>query len=76
MITSTNRFDVNEMVKFSFLNADYTQGYWTPPEDEVQIPTLPQFDDSMLRNAPPQLLRGRQVIAVLMAYMNIPNSWA
>ena len=35
------------------------QGYWTPPEDEVQIPSLPDLDEAALRHAPPQLLRGR-----------------
>ena len=35
------------------------QGYWTPPEEEVEIPKLPQYDELLLRNAPPELLRGR-----------------
>ena len=35
------------------------QGYWTPPEEEVEIPKLPQYDEMLLRNAPPELLRGR-----------------
>jgi len=35
------------------------QGYWTPPEEEVEIPQLPQYDEILLRNAPPELLRGR-----------------
>ena len=35
------------------------QGHFIPPESEVEIPTLPSFDENILRNAPPQLLRGR-----------------
>ena len=35
------------------------QGYWTPPEEEVEIPKLPQYDELLLHNAPPELLRGR-----------------
>ena len=37
---------------------DNLQGYWTPPEEECDIPTLPSFDPKLLANAPPELLRG------------------
>ena len=37
------------------------QGYWTPPEEEPDIPVLPQFDEALLAGAPPELLRSRPV---------------
>ena len=47
------------VLHFSWMNiGDYFQGYWTPPEDECDIPTLPSFDPKLLANAPPELLRG------------------
>jgi len=38
------------------------QGYWTPPEEETDIPALPQFDENLLLNAPPELLRGNRSV--------------
>ena len=57
VITSTSRFIVKECAE---TDCDFLlQGYWTPPEEEVEIPQLPQYDEMLLRNAPPELLRGR-----------------
>ena len=47
---------------------DLFQGYWTPPEDECDIPTLPSFDPKLLANAPPELLRGSRQSMVRICY--------
>ena len=47
---------------------DLFQGYWTPPEEECDIPTLPSFDPKLLANAPPELLRGSRQSMVRIYY--------
>jgi len=45
-------------IKINDNNQNKKQGYWTPPEDELEI-SLPQFDPKALIGAPPELLRAR-----------------
>ena len=62
---------------------EYFQGYWTPPEEECDIPTLPSFDPKLLANAPPELLRGsRQSMVricfetiILISHLLSPHGW-
>jgi len=52
------------------VNPKFHKGYYTPPQEEIEIPSLPNFDENVLKNAPPELLRGRTKLNNTSAWLN------